>query len=263
MPKITIDGREIELPDGLRINAIEAAKRAGVEIPHYCYHPGLLGRGKLPHVPDRDGQSRRQDGRDQDAAQARARLHRAGRRRPGDRHRQRESAASAGDGRRRPAPAAPGRLPHLRQGGRMSVAGLLLQVRPGAAGGPTCRPFTSRKRDLGDVELVHRPLRDVLALRALLRRGQRHGRTDGRQPRRPGGNRRRARFPAAQRAVGQRGRSLPRRRAGRQGLPLSAASLVHAAASGRLHRLLAPAARSGSRRTRTISIASSPARIRK
>jgi NADH-quinone oxidoreductase subunit G len=41
MPKITIDGSEIELPDGLRINAIEAAKRAGVEIPHYCYHAGL------------------------------------------------------------------------------------------------------------------------------------------------------------------------------------------------------------------------------
>jgi NADH-quinone oxidoreductase subunit G len=41
MAKITIDGREIELPDGQRINAIEAAKRAGVEIPHYCYHPGL------------------------------------------------------------------------------------------------------------------------------------------------------------------------------------------------------------------------------
>ena len=41
MPKITIDGREIELPDGLRVNAIEAAKRAGVEIPHYCYHAGL------------------------------------------------------------------------------------------------------------------------------------------------------------------------------------------------------------------------------
>ncbi len=41
MPKITINGREIELPDGLRVNAIEAAKRAGIEIPHYCYHAGL------------------------------------------------------------------------------------------------------------------------------------------------------------------------------------------------------------------------------
>ena len=41
MSKATIDGREIELPDGQRINAIEAARRAGIEIPHYCYHPGL------------------------------------------------------------------------------------------------------------------------------------------------------------------------------------------------------------------------------
>ena len=41
MPKITIDGNDLNLPDGLRLNAIEAAKRAGVEIPHYCYHAGL------------------------------------------------------------------------------------------------------------------------------------------------------------------------------------------------------------------------------
>ena len=99
-------------------------------------------------------------------------------------------------------------------------------------------PFTSRKRDLGDVDAVHRPLRDVLALRAVLRRRQRHGRVDGHQPRRPRGDRRRARLPAAQRAFGQRGRSLPGRGAGRQGLPLSAAGMVHAAAQERLHRLL-------------------------
>ena len=39
MPKITIDGTELELPDGLRINAIEAAKRAGVEIPSTATMP--------------------------------------------------------------------------------------------------------------------------------------------------------------------------------------------------------------------------------
>jgi len=39
VPKLTIDGREIEVPDG--INLIQAAERAGIEIPHYCYHPGL------------------------------------------------------------------------------------------------------------------------------------------------------------------------------------------------------------------------------
>ena len=58
-------------------------------------------------------------------------------------------------------------------------------------------PFTSRKRDLGDVTLVHRPLRDVFPLRAVLRRRQRHGRADGHASRRPRGNRRRAGLSAA------------------------------------------------------------------
>ena len=36
---ITIDGTYIEVPAGL--NLIESAKRVGVSIPHYCYHPKL------------------------------------------------------------------------------------------------------------------------------------------------------------------------------------------------------------------------------
>ncbi|MGC1338010.1 MAG: 2Fe-2S iron-sulfur cluster-binding protein, partial [Candidatus Binataceae bacterium] len=39
MPKLTIDGKEIEVADGL--NLIRAADQAGIEIPHYCYHEGL------------------------------------------------------------------------------------------------------------------------------------------------------------------------------------------------------------------------------
>lgn len=39
MPKIFINGSEIEAADGL--NMIQAAKQAGIEIPHFCYHPGL------------------------------------------------------------------------------------------------------------------------------------------------------------------------------------------------------------------------------
>ncbi|HEY3064787.1 MAG TPA: 2Fe-2S iron-sulfur cluster-binding protein [Methylomirabilota bacterium] len=39
MPKVTIDGKEIEVEAGT--NLIEAARRLGIEIPHYCYHPGL------------------------------------------------------------------------------------------------------------------------------------------------------------------------------------------------------------------------------
>ena len=43
MPKLMIDGREIEVPKGTRV--IEAAKRLGIEIPYYCYHPGLTVAG--------------------------------------------------------------------------------------------------------------------------------------------------------------------------------------------------------------------------
>ena len=41
MPIVIIDGKEIEIPAGTRMNAIEAARLAGVEIPHYCWHAGL------------------------------------------------------------------------------------------------------------------------------------------------------------------------------------------------------------------------------
>ena len=43
MPKIWIDDREIEV--GERENLIDAAARAGVHIPHFCYHPGLSVAG--------------------------------------------------------------------------------------------------------------------------------------------------------------------------------------------------------------------------
>lgn len=44
MPKVTIDGREIEVPAGT--NLIEAARLAGVEIPYFCYHPYLTVVGQ-------------------------------------------------------------------------------------------------------------------------------------------------------------------------------------------------------------------------
>lgn len=37
--KLTIDGRAIEVPKGT--NLIEASRSQGIEIPHFCYHPGL------------------------------------------------------------------------------------------------------------------------------------------------------------------------------------------------------------------------------
>ena len=43
MPKITIDGREVEFTKGQTI--IQAALNAGIEIAHFCYHPGMSVAG--------------------------------------------------------------------------------------------------------------------------------------------------------------------------------------------------------------------------
>ena len=39
MPKCIIDGKEINFTQGQ--NLIEVARSAGIEIPYFCYHPGL------------------------------------------------------------------------------------------------------------------------------------------------------------------------------------------------------------------------------
>ncbi len=44
MPTITIDGRPLEVEPGT--NLIEAARRLGIEVPHYCYHAGLSIAGQ-------------------------------------------------------------------------------------------------------------------------------------------------------------------------------------------------------------------------
>jgi len=61
MATIIIDQHEIEIPDGERLNGIEAARRAGVEIPYYCWHPGLSVAGScrmcLVEVGTRDAKT--------------------------------------------------------------------------------------------------------------------------------------------------------------------------------------------------------------
>jgi NADH-quinone oxidoreductase subunit G len=41
MPTITIDNLEFEIPGNVKLNCIQAAAMAGVKIPYYCWHPGL------------------------------------------------------------------------------------------------------------------------------------------------------------------------------------------------------------------------------
>src|ERR1700756_2424291 len=41
MPIVIVNGQEVHLAPGERLNGIQAAQRAGIEIPSYCWHPGL------------------------------------------------------------------------------------------------------------------------------------------------------------------------------------------------------------------------------
>jgi len=41
MGTVIVDGIEVAIGDHERLNGIEAARRAGIEIPHYCWHAGL------------------------------------------------------------------------------------------------------------------------------------------------------------------------------------------------------------------------------
>lgn len=41
MPTVLVNGEEIEIGEEERLNGIQAAARAGEEVPHYCWHPGL------------------------------------------------------------------------------------------------------------------------------------------------------------------------------------------------------------------------------
>lgn len=41
MPTVVVDGIDVELDPQERLNGIQVARRVGVEIPHYCWHPGL------------------------------------------------------------------------------------------------------------------------------------------------------------------------------------------------------------------------------
>jgi hypothetical protein len=41
MATMIIDGKDYLLPDSEKLNVIQAASRAGIEIPYFCWHPAL------------------------------------------------------------------------------------------------------------------------------------------------------------------------------------------------------------------------------
>ena len=60
---LTVDGKKLTAPAGTLL--IEACKSVGIEVPSFCYYPGLSLAGRLPHVR----------GQDREDAQAADRLH--------------------------------------------------------------------------------------------------------------------------------------------------------------------------------------------
>ena len=141
MPKSPSTDAKSNCPTGRRLNAIEAAGAAGIEIPHYCYHPGLTRGGQLPHVP----------GRGRHAATPRPARSACSRSScPAATRRSRDGMVIVTNSEKVQQAramveedlllAASDRLPDLRQGGRMPVAGLPFPLRAAASGGPTCSP---------------------------------------------------------------------------------------------------------------------------
>ena len=61
MPTVLIDNHEMTIPAGQRLNGIEAARLAGVEIPYYCWHPGLTVVGSCRMCLVEVGSPRRRD----------------------------------------------------------------------------------------------------------------------------------------------------------------------------------------------------------
>ena len=216
MPKVKVDGVEIEVPAGITV--LQACELAGKEIPRFCYHERLSIAGNcrmcLVEVEAR-------------AAQAAGELRAARRRQAGDPHRH-------ADGARRRAKGVmefllinhPLDCPICDQGGECDLQDQAM------AYGSTTAAIDENKRAVDDkymgplVKTVDDPLHPVHALHPLRHRG--------------GGRRRSWARPAAartwrsrpiveqalyDRAVRQPGRSLPGRRADLEALCLRGAAV--------------------------------------
>ena len=154
MPTVIIDGHEIEIPAG-RAAQRHRGRRAGRHRdPALLLASGPVGRGQLPHVPGRDRHARR---RRPAQITMQPKLVPACKTPATDSTvfvtNSEKVAAGPGDGRRGPAAAASDRLPDLRQGGRVPACRTTTSSYGQDERRADLRPFTSRRRDIGDVTL--------------------------------------------------------------------------------------------------------------
>ncbi len=176
MPKLTIDGQEVEVPAGSTV--LQACEAAGREIPRLLLPSTPQHRRQLPDVPGRDGE----------VAKADRVLRDAGRRRHGDQDRHAAGPQGAQGRARAPAHQPPARLPDLRPGRRVRPAGHHALLRP--------RQLALRREQAarpgqvpGPLDLdPHDPLHPLHAVHPLHRRDRRRSRARGLRSRRAHGD---------------------------------------------------------------------------
>ncbi len=227
---ITVDGKKLTAPAGTLL--IEACKNVGIEVPSFCYYPGLVVAGRMPHVP----------GEDREDAQAADRVHHGDQRGHDGHHRQRRGAPGAqGHAGIRAAEPSAG-LPGVRRRRRMRAPGHDLQLRRRRIQAHRHQEPPRRAAMVPGGLFRPPPLHHVLPLRARLWR--RHGRLGAGhpEPRLGAGDRtqppgaRNRRLPVVRR-VRHVHRHLSGRRAHQRRLPLQDPPLGDAPRGHHLHPL--------------------------
>ena len=153
---LTIEGRPVSVPEGTSI--LEAAKQAGVLVPHYCYHPALPVAGvcrmclveveKAPKLAPACVDRRWPRGRWCTST--------------------REKALEGAQGRARDAAhQPPARLPDLRSGGRVRAAGLHVPGRPRRGPAIASTPSASIRSRTSAATSLYVPNRCILCTRCV------------------------------------------------------------------------------------------------
>ena len=212
MPKIKIDGVEIEVPAGITI--LQACELAGRRDPALLLPRAPVDRRQLPHVPGRG---------EAGSAQAAGELRAARRRQAGDLHHHADGAEGAQGRDGVPADQPSARLPDLRPGRRVRPAGPGdgLRLRPQPLSREQARRARQGARPAG--QDVDEPLHPLHALHPLRHRGGGRRGAGRDRPRREHGGHDLRRACADDRAFRQPGRSLPGRRADLEALCLRGA----------------------------------------
>ena len=235
MPKLTVDGLEIEVPPGSTV--LQACEAAGREIPVFCFHPRLNIAGNCRMCLVEMEKSPKPD----------RVLRHAGGRGHGDQDRHGRSCT-----RRARACSRcclinhPLDCPICDQGGECDLQDLTLFY------GPDHSRFKENKRTVTDKELgpadldPHDPLHPLHALHPLPERGRRHRGARGHRPRRAHGDRHLDRARGHVGAAGQHDRHLPGRRAQLQALRVPGAARGNCAGPNRSTSWTRSAATSGS-----------------